>query len=96
MQPAESRDNFAFINVDLARDFRRVRNATSRGSNLIDCELNFCVQILVWHARNLLSFEVLHRFFVFLGRGFRFERAEVAAFAGLRIFLSRIQSVTRL
>ena len=42
----------------------------------------------------LLPFEILHRFFVFLGGGFGLERAEVPTFPGLRIFLSRIQTVT--
>src|SRR5260370_2992142 len=37
---------------------------------------------------------MLHCFFVFLGGGFAFERAEVSAFSRLRIFLSRIQTVT--
>ena len=43
----------------------------------------------------LFPFEILHRFFVLLGRGFGLERAEVPTFPGLRIFLSRIQTVTR-
>jgi hypothetical protein len=41
-----------------------------------------------------MPFDVLHCFFVFLGGGFGFERAEVPAFSCLRIFLSRIQTVT--
>src|SRR6266404_1682773 len=43
----------------------------------------------------LLPFEILHRFFVFLGGGFGFERAEVSMFAGLGIFLPRIQTIAR-
>jgi hypothetical protein len=42
----------------------------------------------------LPPFEILHCFFVFLGGGFSFEGAEVSTFAPLRIFLSRIQTVT--
>jgi len=43
----------------------------------------------------LLPFEILDGFFVLLGRGFGLERAEVPTLPGLRIFLSRIQTVTR-
>ena|SRR6266436_8765540 len=44
----------------------------------------------------LLPFEILHRFFVFLGGGFGFERAEVSMFAGLGIFLPRIEAIAAL
>jgi len=37
--------------------------------------------------------EVLHLAFVFLGRGARLERAEVAALAGLQIGLAGIEAV---
>ena len=40
-----------------------------------------------------MPFEILHRFFVLLGGGFGFERAEIAALASLRIFLSRIKPI---
>jgi len=45
-------------------------------------------------AHGLSPFEILHRFFVFLGGGLGFEGAEISTFAGLRILLSRIQPVT--
>ena len=41
-----------------------------------------------------MSFKILHRPFVFLGGGFGFEGAEVAALSCLRIFLSRIEAIT--
>ena len=40
----------------------------------------------------LLPFEILHRFFVFLGGSFGFKRPEIPAFPGLWIFLPRIQA----
>ena len=40
-----------------------------------------------------MSFEILDRFFVFLGRSFRLEGAEIPSLAGFGIFLPRIQSV---
>jgi hypothetical protein len=42
----------------------------------------------------LLPLEILHRLFVLFRRGPGFERAQVAPFSGLRIFLPRIQPVT--
>jgi len=39
----------------------------------------------------LLPFEILHRFFVFLGGGFGLEGAQVSPRPGLRIFLPRIE-----
>jgi hypothetical protein len=42
----------------------------------------------------LIPFEILNSFLVLFGGGFGFERAEIAAFVRLRIFLSRIQTVT--
>jgi hypothetical protein len=47
-------------------------------------------------AHGLLPFEILHRFFVFLGRRFGFEHAEVSTFAGLGIFLPRIEAIAAL
>jgi hypothetical protein len=37
-----------------------------------------------------MPFKVLHGFFVFLRRSFRFERAQISSLAGLRILLPRI------
>jgi hypothetical protein len=37
-----------------------------------------------------MPFELLDGFFVFLRRGFRFERAQISSLAGLWILLSRI------
>src|SRR5437588_11037834 len=45
--------------------------------------------------RTLAPFEILHRFFVFLGSRFCFECSEVSTFSGLRISLSRIQTIAR-
>ena len=44
----------------------------------------------------LLPFEILHRFFVFLGGGFGLEGAEVSTFASLGIFLPRIEPIAAL
>jgi hypothetical protein len=41
----------------------------------------------------LLPFEILHRFFVLLGRCFGLEAAEVPPFAGLGIFLPGIEAI---
>src|SRR5260370_14016877 len=41
-----------------------------------------------------VSFEVLHRTLVLLGRGARLEGTEAAALAGLRIGLARIEAVS--
>jgi hypothetical protein len=49
---------------------------------------------LIERRYSSISLKVLHRFFVFLGCGLSFERAEIPAFPGLRIFLSRIQTIT--
>jgi hypothetical protein len=46
--------------------------------------------------RDLLPFEILHSFFVFLGCAFGFERAKVSASSCLRILLPRIQPVAPL
>ena len=43
-----------------------------------------------------MPFEVLHGLLVFLRGRFGFERAEIAALASLRIFLSRIEAITAL
>ena len=40
-----------------------------------------------------MPLEILNFAFVLLGRFLRVERAEVAALAGLRIFLARIKSI---
>src|SRR6201989_2303518 len=43
--------------------------------------------------RRLMAFEVLHRAFVLLGLGARLEGAEIAALAGLRVDLARIEAL---
>ena len=96
MQPSESAEDLAFIDVDLARNLRRIRNAAGIGSDLVDRELNFCVEILGRHVTTLASFKILNSLLVFLRGSFGLERAEISSLAGLRIFLSRIQSITAL
>jgi hypothetical protein len=43
-----------------------------------------------------MPFKILNSFLVFLSRSFGFERTEITAFVRLRIFLSRIQTITAL
>src|SRR5437667_9696806 len=43
-----------------------------------------------------MPFEVLHRFFVFLRRCACLECSEISSLPGLRVFLSRIQSIAGL
>jgi hypothetical protein len=53
-------------------------------------------RLLFWacpHLAPLVAFEELYRAFVFLSFGQRRKRAQVAAFAGFRILLPRIQPV---
>src|SRR5437764_986362 len=52
MQTRESAANFVFADVDLVRDLRRIRNATRVRSDLVDRELNFCVEIELCHGRS--------------------------------------------
>jgi hypothetical protein len=59
-------------------------------SPTLGCKLKLYLDPIPASQRDSMPLEILHSFFVFLGRTFSFERAEISAFSCLRIFLARI------
>jgi len=59
--------NFAFIDVDLFANRRRIRDAAGFRGDLVECGLTLRIEIVFWHgARNLAPFENTAPFSCFL------------------------------
>src|SRR6266513_803961 len=83
--------------------FKSLMNLSIKSTDTAPLELDhaFCCLGCVcrsnaWSEASSTSLKVLHRSFVFLCRSQCSERAQIPSFSSLRIFLPRIQSVTRL
>src|SRR2546423_14674856 len=66
VQTAEGTEHFRFVDLDLARDFGRIWNATGFRGGLVDRELNSWLQAQLRHGRSLAPFKILNSFLVFL------------------------------
>ena len=65
-----------------------------RTRSLTDVLARSAPLFLAWHGFSLLmAFEILHCALMGFGLAERRKSSQVAAFAGLRVFLARIQSV---
>jgi hypothetical protein len=80
----------------LATKLRAHKHSAEPGSQFFaSLKIMHSKRVAAWE-RDLLPFEILHSFFVFLGCAFGFECAKVPASSGLRILLARIQPVAAL